>query len=331
MSAAPKREGGACRQTCHISSSTQTPCGIVPMLCLICFPTIFLRNCSHQLCTELSSWKWQTRKFWLKHPLSRLFSVTHGLHQSVKLCYEKSFHFVEDFDIAKSGFISNWNETQISTFFHERENPWVTAFLAGCWTREGAGNPQSLIPGLSMWLAGLGPVSLKTIVSPIFPGSCKVTNWWFNSSFPSSPQGDLWRAWCCSPSLPPPCVSWSSLLHLFASCLWISRCIPKVQTLSEHPLMRTGTLVFSWPWYSVGVLELNAKIMRKNFVADLALVPTQIFSQSELDLCVVVCSCWCRSWDWSQVSETPWWLNQTLSQSTSSVDILAGCLLRDTW
>lgn len=64
-----------------------------------------------------------------------------------------------------------------------------------------------------------------------------------------------------------------------------------MQTLSEHPLMRTGTLEFSQPWYSAGVLELSAKFMSKSFAVDLPSVPTQIFSQSELDLCVMVCSC----------------------------------------
>lgn len=78
---------------------------------LICFLAAFPQSCSHQFGRELSSWKWQTRKFWLKHPLIRFFSVTCSLHQSVKLCYEKSFCFVEDFDIAKSGLVSNWNET----------------------------------------------------------------------------------------------------------------------------------------------------------------------------------------------------------------------------
>lgn len=55
--------------------------------------------------------------------------------------------------------------------------------------------------------------------------------------------------------------------------------------------MRTGTLIFSQPWYSVEVLELSAKFISKNFVADLPLVPTQNFSQGELDLHVMVCSC----------------------------------------
>jgi len=31
----------------------------------------------------------------------------------------------------------------------------VTVFLAGCWRREGAGNPQFLTPRLSMKLSGL--------------------------------------------------------------------------------------------------------------------------------------------------------------------------------
>lgn len=53
----------------------------------------------------------------------------------------------------------------------------VTAFLAGCWRRDGAGNPQALIPGLPMWLAGLGPVPLKTTGSPAFLGSCKAASW----------------------------------------------------------------------------------------------------------------------------------------------------------
>lgn len=111
--------------------------------------------------------------------------------------------------------------------------------------------------------------------------------------------------------------------------------------LKGFPKCRPSMSIPSWepgPWNSVslntnsgGVLELNAKFMSKNLVVDLPLVPTQVFSQSELDLHVMVCSHWCRSWDWSQVSETPWWLNQTLSQSTSSVDILAGHLLGDTW
>lgn len=209
------------------------------------------------------------------------------------------------------------------------KSPGVTEFLASCWIREGAGNPATPILGLFMWLTGLGPVSLKTRGSPAFPGSCKTARWWFSSLFPSSLHGELWRAWCCSPSsaLPPLCVSWSSLLHLFASWLWISRHIPKAQTLSEHPLLRTKTLASS----CVGILESSAKFMCKNFVPNLSLVPAQIFVGAELDLHVMVCCQWYRSGDWCQVSDTPWCLNQTLSQSTSSVGIPADYLLRDTW
>lgn len=64
-----------------------------------------------------------------------------------------------------------------------------------------------------------------------------------------------------------------------------------MQTLSEHPLLRTETSVSS----SVGDLESSAKLVCKNIVADSSLVPAQIFVRAAFDLRAMVCCHWCRS------------------------------------
>lgn len=118
-----------------------------------------------------------------------------SLHQSGKLCYEKSFHFMENFNIAKSGFIPTWNETQVSTFSMKGKTLGVTVFLSNCW------KPSVFHPRASHVTGMTGTSELENHSISYFSWeAARLRAGEVSSLFLSSLHADLWRAWCCSPS-----------------------------------------------------------------------------------------------------------------------------------